>query len=160
MSTSKASPTSTERFDQYLRSNNKRRTAERFAILERITKIQGHFSADELGEMMKADGYPVSCATVYSTLELLVDCGLVARQRFSDKGNLYEKVSATSTAHHHLICTECGKIKEIRDQTLTELIECRSFTGFTPSYYSLNIYGVCSACSRKRRRYKSHDKNK
>lgn len=160
MSASKGSPTSRERFDQYLRSNHKRRTAERFAILEQVSKTQGHFSADELGEQLRAEGYPVSCATVYSTLELLVDCGLVARQRFSDKGNLYEKASTTATVHHHLVCTVCGKIKEVRDQTLTELIECRSFTGFTPSYYFLNIYGTCAACARRRRRGKSSDKKK
>ncbi len=158
MSASKVSPTSRELFDQYLRSNHKRRTAERFAILECILNVQGHFSAEELGEMMKGQGYPVSTATVYSTLELLVECGLVVRQRFSDKGNLYERVLTSAVTHHHLICTVCGKIKEIRDQSMSDLIECRNFVGFTPSYYSLNIYGICASCSRQRKRNKSQGK--
>ncbi len=158
MSASKVSPTSRELFDQFLRSNHRRRTAERFAILECISNVQGHFSAEELGEIMKGKGYPVSTATVYATLELLMECGLVVRQRFSDKANLYERVSTSAITHHHLICTVCGKIKEIRDQTTSELIESRAYIGFTPSYYSLNIYGICASCSRKRKRNKSQGK--
>ncbi len=157
MCAAKTSLTARERFDLYLRSNRKRRTAERFAIMERVMRAPGHVSADELCRLMKDDGYPVSAATVYSTLELLVDCGLLVRQRFNDKASLYEKATGTTSAHHHLICTCCGKIKEVRDTVLTDLITPRHFTGFTQSYYSLNIYGVCGSCGRRRRK-KQKDK--
>ena len=79
MRTAKPTPTAEERFAEYLRSNRKRRTAERFAILDRVMATQGHFSAEELCEMMRRDDYPVSVATVYATLELLVNCGLATR---------------------------------------------------------------------------------
>ena len=59
MRTAKPTPTAEERFAEYLRSNRKRRTAERFAILDRVMATQGHFSAEELCEMMRRDDYPV-----------------------------------------------------------------------------------------------------
>ena len=145
MCAAKTSLTARERFDLYLRSNHKRRTVERFAIMDRVLRAPGHVSAEELCKLMKDDGYPVSAATVYSTLELLVDCGLLVRQRFNDKASLYEKASC------------CGKIKEVRDPALTDLIASRHFAGFTQSYYSLNIYGICGSCSRRRRK-KEKDK--
>ncbi len=151
MSAAKSTLTARERFAEYLRSNKKRRTSERFAILDAVTDIQGHFSAESLLELMRKEDYPVSATTVYSTLELLVKCGLVVRRRFADKANLYERASATASDHHHLICTTCGKIKEVRDQALTDLIVSRRFAGFSQNYFSLNIYGTCGACSRKRR---------
>lgn len=142
-----------ERFDEYLRRNRKRRTAERFAILEMVVKTTGHFTAEELGELLRKDDFPVSGATVYATLELLVDFGLLVRQRFANQACLYEKSSATASGtHHHLICTVCGKIKEVRDPAFSRQIEERRFPGFAQSYYTLNIYGVCGSCSRKKRK--------
>ena len=148
-----------KRFDEYLRSNNKRRTAERFAILEMVLKMPGHFSAETLSDLMKKDEFPVSVATVYSTLELLVEFGLLVRQRFSDKACLFEKASfSLSGMHHHLICTVCGKIKEVKDAVFTRHIEERKFQGFCQSYYTLNIYGICGACSRKNKRKNKTEK--
>ena len=148
-------PSIRERFDDYLQRNKRRRTAERFAILEMVQTISGHFNAEELAELMRKDDFPVSGATVYATLELLVDFGLLVRQRFSDKACSYEKASASAAhIHHHLICTVCGKIKEVRDPLFSKQIEERRFPGFSQSYYSLNIYGICGSCSRKKHRTK------
>lgn len=142
-----------ERFDQYLRRNRKRRTAERFAILEMALRSQGHFTADALGEQLRQNGFPVSSATVYSSLELLVDFGLLVRQRFANQACLYEKASSSAaTAHLHVICTSCGKIKEVRDPVFSKQIEDKRFPGFNQSYYTLNIYGVCASCVRKRKK--------
>lgn len=155
MSQSKTPKQTQDRFAEYLRSHNKRRTAERYAILERAMRMQGHFSVDDLCGVLRDDEYHVSTTTVYSTLELIVDCGLLVRHRFNDKATLYEKAGGVrGNCHHHLICTECGRIKETRDPELTAMIESRNFQGFDTAYYSLNIYGVCSACRRKERRRK------
>lgn len=146
-----------ERFDDYLRRNHKRRTAERFAILEKVQAIPGHFTADSLGDMLRREDFPVSAATVYATLELLVDFGLLMRQRFANQGSLYEKSPVGSgTTHHHLICTSCGKIKEVRDPGISRQIEERRFSGFSQNYYTLNIYGTCTACSRKKKKVQSN----
>ena len=148
-----------QRFDEYLRRTGKRRTAERSAILMAVLGLDGHFSAESLGEQLRQKDFPVSGATVYSTLELLVDFGVLIKQRFSNKACLYEKAStAPGINHHHLICTECGKIKEQRDPAIARQINERHFAGFSQSYYTLNIYGVCNACARKKS--KSHKKKR
>ena len=140
-----------EQFENFLANHGRRRTPERFAILEKVMETQGHFSAEALYLAMRESGYPVSAATVYSTLDLMVECGLAERQRFSRKAIVFEKVSS-ATVHHHLICTECGKIKEVRDQGLTDAVYAQRFRGFQASSYALNIYGICAACIRKRHR--------
>lgn len=144
---------SRERFDEYLRQNRKRRTPERFAILEMAAATAGHFTADDMGEMLRKREFPVSSATIYSTLNMLVDFGLLVKQRFGNQACLYERAStAAGATHHHLICESCGKIKEVRDPLLTRQIHDKRFSGFNQSYYTLNIYGVCSACAKKKKR--------
>ena len=141
------------RFDEFLRRGKKRRTAERFAILEMSGQMQGHFTAEEIGERLRANGFPVSIATVYSSLGLLVDFGYLVKQRFGNQACRYERASVSAaTTHHHLICEVCGKIKEVRDPLLSRQIEGKRHVGFTQTYYTLNIYGVCGACSRKKSR--------
>ncbi|MDE6301610.1 MAG: transcriptional repressor [Muribaculaceae bacterium] len=145
-----------EKFDDYLRQHHRRRTDERKTILHTVMKLDGHFTAEDLCARMREADYPVSVATVYSTLELLVDCGLVVKQRFSEKATCYEVASAgSSPTHHHLICSVCGKIKEVRDSAITDLLNSRRYTGFSPRSYALTIYGICTACSRKSKNKKS-----
>lgn len=142
-----------ERFDEYLRRNRKRRTPERFAILEMALKMTGHFSAETLGDLLRSKGFPISGATVYSGLDILVDFGLLVKQRFGNQACLYEKASvSTANTHHHLICTSCGKIKEVRDPLFSKQIEDKRFSGFSPNYYTLNIYGICASCGRKKKK--------
>ena len=144
-----------DRFDQYLRSHNKRRTKERFAIFDLAYKMAGHFTAEDLAELLRKDGFPISTATIYAGLNLLTDFGLILRQRFGNQACIYERASAsTSTTHHHLICTTCGKVKEVRDHAFGRLIEVKRFAGFTQSYYTLYIYGICGACARKTKKDK------
>ena len=152
MSGIKQSSTASELFSDYLQRNNKRRTGERFAILEHVGRIAGHFTAESLFKTMCDDGYHVSQGTVYSTLELLVECGLVIRHRFSGNANLYERAIGNTPTHHHLICTVCGKIKEIKDTDINAIIASKRFPAFTQTSFALNIYGICNACARRHRR--------
>lgn len=142
-----------ERFCEYLRKNRKRCTLERLAVLDMSQKIHGHFTADTMGELLRASDFPIAGATVYSSLELLVSFGYLVRQRFGNQACLYEQASTSAAnKHHHLICTSCGKIKEVRDPVFARQIESRRFPGFSQSYYTLNIYGVCGSCTKKRKR--------
>ncbi len=152
MSTDKQQHPSIELFDEFLRSNHKRRTVERFAILECVNHTSGHFSAESLFETLQNKQYHVSPTTVYSTLDLLVECGLVVRHRFNNKANMYERATANAPSHHHLICTVCGKIKEIRDSDINTIIKNKRFPAFTQTSFALNIYGICSTCSRKQKK--------
>src|SRR5690554_7409227 len=71
-----------EMFRSYLKERNQRQTPERFMVLEEIYRADGHFDADDIFFRMKDAGTRVSRATVYNTLDLLVECGLVQRQQF------------------------------------------------------------------------------
>lgn len=151
-----------EKFTEYLSRHNKRRTAERFAILDCVMSLSDHFSVENLGERLEQQGFHVSRTTLYSTVELLSDCGLVRRHRFDGGTALYERIVGDSN-HHHLICSRCGKIKEVRDASLSAEISSKRYAGFAVGYYSLNIYGLCRTCqkrSRKKARQTDNDKSK
>lgn len=135
-------------FTQYLSQHKLRRTPERFAILEKVFDTSSHFSIDALHDALEQDGYHVSQATVYNTIELLTTCGLVRRHTFAAQSPQYEKVTGL-TRHYHLVCSKCGKVREIKDPEIDELLQCRRFGKFQPAYMDLNIYGFCASCSRK-----------
>lgn len=136
-----------ENFRLYLETNKNRKTPERFAILEEIYLNQHHFDAEALYIKMKQNAYRVSRATIYNTLDLLVECGLIKAHQFGINKTLFER-SFGFEDHDHLICTSCGKIAEFQDERLdhTVLDQCKA-SGFTHDHYSLNIYGKCIDCS-------------
>jgi Fur family transcriptional regulator, ferric uptake regulator len=135
---------------KYLKSNGKlRSTPERFAVLDTILQIQGHFDADDLYYRMITKGVKISKATVYNTLDLLQECGLVSKYRFAENTSRYEKAFGRPQ-HHHLICLECGDIIEfVNDHLDTLQDEVCSEKGFTPQSSTLQIFGKCSKCRKK-----------
>jgi Fur family ferric uptake transcriptional regulator len=153
MNDDKLKATARQKFLQYLTSTGKRRTNEREAILDCVMSIDGHFSIEGLRDYVSKHGPLVSLATLYNTLDLLVDCGLVTQHRFDNKMSRYEKTLGASS-HHHLICNICGKIKEVRDTELMNAIEAKRYRTFYPTHFALTIYGVCSTCHRKASRVK------
>jgi len=133
-----------EVFTDYLKKHHHRKTPERYAILEHIHSYEGHFNADILFNIMQKD-YRVSLATVYNTLELLLECKLIIKHQLGGQFAQYEKAFGNNT-HHHLICTNCGKVKEFSDKSLRISIQSRKFAHFYTSHYSLYLYGYCSKC--------------
>lgn len=119
-----------------------RKTPERFALLDKAISLPGHFGVDVLYENMENSGYHVSRATIYSTLELLVDCGLLNRHIFGTRKTMFEVAVGS---HCHLVCTNCGKIKEIEVDLLDHLSGL-DLEGFKPTYSSTTVYGLCSEC--------------
>lgn len=140
------------KFTLFLGSKQLRKTPERYAILDKIFSINGHFDIESLHDMLESDSYHVSKATVYNTIGLLIECGLVRRHSLDNKQTKYEKIISNSPNHQHLICTECGKIKEVKDNEFSAYMNARKFTAFTTSYFQLYIYGICNNCLRKKKR--------
>ena len=137
-------------FEQYLQNKGLRKTQERFAILDTIYSIEGHFTMEELLDIMNASKFHVSRATLYNTMELLTDAHLVIRHKF-DNSSQYEK-SFNMTTHFHRICMACGTVTEVRDDKLRQVIENTHSRGFAIAHTSLYIYGVCSKSAAARRR--------
>lgn len=132
-----------EKFRQYLTERQLRKTPERFALLDKAISLSGHFDAETLYENMEASGYHVSRATIYSTLELLVDSGLLNRHIFDSRKTCYEVAMGS---HFHLVCNACGKIREIEEEELSHLAGV-DLEGFKPTYISTTVYGLCKDCN-------------
>jgi Fur family transcriptional regulator, ferric uptake regulator len=142
--------TAHEILTKHLKSLGKHRaTPERFAILDAVLQSQGHFDAENLYYRLLTSGTKVSKATVYNTLELLLECGLVSKYRFDGNTSRYEKAFGRPQ-HHHLICLECGDIIEFVNEKLERIQEevCTE-KNFKPQNSTLQVFGVCSKCRKK-----------
>ncbi len=136
-----------DQFRKFLQDGQYRITPERFEVLAAVLAWDDHFDADNLFIALKNNGSKVSRATVYKTLNLLHECGLVSRYRFSQGHAQYEKT--TDRPHHdHMVCTRCGKIIEFENSRVVRLQDdACAFYGFKPTYHSFQIFGACLECS-------------
>lgn len=133
-------------FEKFLKRGNYRITPERFDVLEAVITTGGHFDVDQLYLKLKSAGSKVSRATVYNTLDLLLQCGLISKYRFGENHSRFEK--AFGRPHHdHLICLECGEIIEFVSDRLAKLQAdiCKK-KNFMAQSSTLQIFGKCSKC--------------
>ncbi|GGD04950.1 Fur family transcriptional regulator [Hyunsoonleella pacifica] len=107
-------------FEDFLIKKKLRRTQERFAILEEVYNREGHFGVDDLYDKMIARNYRVSRATLYNTIELLLEIKLVRKHQFGDNMAKYEK-SYFNRQHDHIILTDTGEVLEFCDPRLQEI---------------------------------------
>jgi Fur family ferric uptake transcriptional regulator len=136
----------------HLKEHSQRQTPERFMVLEEIYRADGHFDADDIFFSMENSGTRVSRATVYNTLDLLVESGLVQRQQFGKNQYYYERAYAYQQ-HDHIICKKCGGVIEFCDPRIQEIkTMMEEMHDFNITGHSLHFFGTCENienCSRR-----------
>lgn len=133
-------------FRKYLERRGLKLTAERQELFEELFARHEHLEADELLVRLRAKHKKISRATIYRTLELLVDSGIVGRVRIGETGYRYERMRA-GDHHDHLICNECGRVIEFREPRIESLQdEVYERYGFVPLSHSHQLRGICKQC--------------
>jgi Fur family ferric uptake transcriptional regulator len=137
-------------FKKLLKSNTLKYTKQRELILEIIYNNDGHFTPEDIYNLIK-ESYPdvkLGIATVYRTLILLEDAHIVSSISFGTQGKRYE--FGFKDHHDHLVCLECGSIEEFIDETIERQQEkiAQKFN-FKMTNHIMKITGTCSACQAK-----------
>lgn len=141
---------SLEIFEQFLEEHCLKVTQQRRLVYEEILAMDDHFDVDSLLVRLKQRGERISKATIYRTLQLLMEYGLLRRMQLSPDGASADAMYAAcpqGCAVDNLVCTECGKIIRFNKEDVCDL--CAHITaqhGFVLQSHSLNIFAVCPEC--------------
>jgi len=138
-------------FSKFLKERGQRFTKERAVILQEALSFNGHFDPENLYLQIKETGMKASRASVYRTLNLLCDCGLIGRVRKSEHGTIYEQTFGHEH-HDHMLCIQCGKVIEFYSEELERLQEhlCKK-RDFKGASHTLEIRGYCKRCRKRQK---------
>src|SRR6476619_2316472 len=146
-----------KKFFCFLESKNLRLTLQRRAIVETVFETEEHFTADQLLEWSRQRDKTVSRATVYRTLPLLTESGLVREMDFGKDHKFYDPNYAQHPNHNHIICQDCDKIVEFESDKIEKIeTEISHRLGFAVKAHRLQITASCEelkklgACKKKR----------
>ncbi len=139
-----------ERIYEFLASKGLRKTSQRDAIIEAAFSTTEHYTAEDLLTMSRKLEPSVSRATVYRTLPLLVESGLLREMDFGKDYKFYDPNYIDHPSHNHLICVDCNKIVEFEDRNIETLENCiTKRLGFSPSNKIVRIEATCDELKAK-----------
>jgi Fur family ferric uptake transcriptional regulator len=132
---------------RFLSRRNLKQTQQRQVVITHFLKLNRHVEADTLYDSLRNAGHAIGLATIYRTLNLLKDAGLVEQRLFADGRATFELLDP-QLHHDHLICTSCGKIVEFENKEIERLQALvASQHHYTLSSHRLELYGLCAACN-------------
>lgn len=145
-----------EKFKEMLKAKGLKVTNQRLVVLKVLDKHRDtHMAAEDIYKLVKAECPDIGLATVYRTVQLLLEMQLVDRINLDDGCVRYEighLVDGESKhTHHHLICRDCGKVLSFNDDLLEELENhIERMMGFRVLDHELKFYGQCKDCVKKK----------
>lgn len=150
----KLSPREIDKLKENLKQKGYKLTPQRRAIVNIIISNEGsHLTTEELYDLVKKECPEIGLATVYRTVQLLGDIGILCKFDLNDGCSRYELVHEEENhQHHHLICTSCNKVIEVQGDLLEALehnIEAKY--NFKVLNHSVKFYGLCSECAKKKK---------
>jgi len=138
-----------QKFEEFLKLKELKYTSERKSIVKAIFSFYKHFDVEELFEKLGKQGDNVSRATIYRTIPLLIQSGLITETLHCQDKASYENIF-NKKHHDHLVCINCGKIIEFYNEKIEKLQEevCEQHN-FIPIEHRLGIKGYCEDCYKK-----------
>ena len=125
-------------------------TRQRDQLIRQILNLNDHFSADTLYIKLKIKGINISRATIYRTLTLFEECGII-KKALKDEDISYYEVGEINEHHDHLICVECGEIIEFCSEEIEKIQkEIYDNYNYLPASHQLILKGICEKCRRKK----------
>lgn len=139
----------TKIFQNFLGNRRLKLTKERICVLREIFSFHGHFEPEHLYLRIRNAGSKASRASVYRTLNLLIESGLVEKVTRTEKGNVYEHTFGHKH-HDHMICDACGSVIEFCSEKIENLQNeiCKK-NNFNGASHTLVIRGYCTKCIKK-----------
>ena len=134
------------RFKEALKKEGLKYTPQRTAVLEEIIKDKGHRESEEIYLALKKSGQHVSRATIYRTMDILVNNGFARKMNLGDGRARYES-KVNSPHHDHLVCMDCGLIVEFMDQQIEDLQDKIAIQyDFQLKRHIHQLFGLCKKC--------------
>jgi len=138
-----------ERFRRYLRDHRQPITRQRDRVAEIVLTSDDHLSVEQIRRRLEQHGDRVGLATIYRTLDLLLESGLVRGHDFGQGFRRFEPVPGQAD-HEHLICVRCGRVTEFANERLERMLPIIADEyGFQPERHRVEVYGVCRECQRR-----------
>lgn len=133
---------------EILRKSGFRITSQRIEILKLVTESRDHPSVEDVYNQVKEKFPTISPATVYKTFQILKESGMIQELAFYDGKT---RVDANMDPHINLVCTKCGKIKDLYHEKVDELVtQVSEHTRFKILSQRIDLYGICRDCQKQR----------
>ena len=143
-----------EKVKDLLREKGLKVTSQRLMVLN-ILSAHGdeHLTVEEIYDLAKEESPEIGLATIYRTVQVLLELHVIEKVTFDDGFARYElngEETGSGHRHHHAICTQCGKVYSL-ETDLLDTLEKQVFEslGFEVTDHEVKLYGLCSACRRK-----------